>query len=94
MVKKHTPKQGWAGKLMNAGLIALGFSRVIEIIATRLTARAPQFIPADIVHDATFGLADGNFDLNAGLRMYTPAAGAIALGKLKQYLMRKFPVRR
>ncbi len=46
-----------------------------------------------IVRESTFGLSQGRFDLDAGLAMYTPVGAAIGLGKLKQYLMRHFPVR-
>ncbi len=91
---KKSRKQGTVSKLMNIGLIALSFSRVIEIIAVRLAHGASQHIAADIIHDATFGLADGNFDMAAGMRMYLPAGGAVALGYLKSYALRKWPVRK
>ncbi len=88
--RRRRGKQGLFSKALNASLIALGFSRVISILVspaaidTKMTA---------IINGATFGLATGKFNLDIGLRMYTPAGAAIALGTLKTFLMRKFPVR-
>lgn len=90
MVKKHSSKQGLFSKAINAALIALGFSNVIKIA---IGPGTPAQKIDHIVVDATFGLSRGKFDLKAGLEMYTPGAAAIGLGKLKQYLMRHFPVR-
>ncbi len=77
-------------KAINAGLIALGFSDVIKIA---IGPGTPTQKIDHIIQDATFGLSKGKFDLKSGLEMYTPGAAAIGLGKLKQYLMRHFPVR-
>ncbi len=89
--KNKTRKQGWVSKILNAGLIALGFSGVIK----PLIALGPTPAALDvIIRDATFGLSEGKFNLSLGLRMYTPAGAAAALGFLKSYLMRKFPIRR
>ncbi len=88
--KKRGRRQGLFSKALNASLVALGFSRVISILVspaaidTKMTA---------IINGATFGLATGSFNLGVGLQMYTPAGAAIALGELKKFLMRKFPVR-
>lgn len=89
--KKKSRRQGLFSKALNVGLIALGFSRVLGILFTGASAgdKANQ-----IIRESTFGLSEGSFDLNAGLLMYTPVAGAFALGTLKQFLMKKFPVRR
>ncbi len=88
--KKKPSKQGLLSKVMNIGLIALGFSRVLGILFTSASV-GDKF--AQIQREATFGLSQGKFDLNAGLAMYAPAGAAIGLGKLKKYLMRHFPVR-
>ncbi len=88
--KKKGRRQGMLSKAINAALIALGFSRVLTIIfgGGDLKTKMDR-----IITGATFGLSKGKFDLHAGLVMYTPAGAAIGLGKLKQYLMKKFPVR-
>ncbi len=92
--KKKSRRQGLFSKAINIGLIALGFSRVI----THLTSGASvDQITGAIIRESTFGLAnplgESQFDLQAGLQMYAPGAAAIGLGKLKQFLMKKFPVR-
>ncbi len=92
--KKGRRRQGLFSKAINAGLIALGFSRVL----THLLSGQPfNLISAAIIREATFGLAnplgESQFDLNAGLQMYAPGAAALGLGTLKKFLMKKFPVR-
>ncbi len=89
--KKNGGRQGMVSKAINIGLIALGFSRVIEIIITPMTWKSRLSL---IRTGATFGLSEGKFDWPAGLAMYTPGGAAIALGGLKSYLLKKFPVRR
>ncbi len=88
--KKKRSRQGLFSKAINIGLIALGFSRVLGIL---FTGASPGAKMDQIVREGTFGLSQGKFDLDAGLAMYTPVGAAIGLGKLKQYLMRHFPVR-
>ncbi len=88
--KKKSGRQGFFSKAINAALIALGFSNVIKIV---IGPGTPTQKIDHIIVDATFGLSRGKFDLKAGLAMYTPGGAAIGLGKLKQYLMRHFPVR-
>ncbi len=91
--KKRSRRQGMVSKAINIGLIALGFSRVIEIlIDPKFGSISNKF--KVIQRDATFGLSEGKFNMKAGLRMYTPAGAAVGLGTLKSYLMKKFPVRR
>ncbi len=89
--KRKRSKQGLLSKVINTGLVAFGFSRVLTLLFAHGFSQASV---TAITREATFGLSSGSFDLNAGLRMYTPAGGAAALGYLKSYLMRKFPVRR
>ncbi len=84
-------KQGLFSKAINIGLIALGFSRVLTHLFTPQPFEAKMKV---IIKESTFGLSEGKFDLAAGLAMYTPGGAAIALGTLKSYLMKKFPVRR
>ncbi len=84
--KKGRKRQGLFSKVANIGIIALGFSRVIEL------ALGGKF--QTIINEATFDLAaGGKFNLNSGLRLYAPAGAAIGLGMLKKFLMKKFPVR-
>ncbi len=82
---KKTSRQGLFSKVSNALIIAFSFQRVLFLAFQR------RF--KDIVTEATFGLSEGKFDWKAGVRMYAPVGGGIALGKLKQYLMKHFPVR-
>ncbi len=96
MVKKRKPrgKQSLLSKAKNLGLIALGASRLLGILFTgaSMAEKAEQ-----ILREATFGLGDPSgpkFDLNAGLLMYAPVGGALALGTFLNFLLRKFPVRR
>ncbi len=88
--KKKSRRQGLFSKAINAGLIFLGFSNVIKIA---IGPGTPTQKLDHIIVDATFGLSRGKFDLKAGLEMYTPVGAAVGLGKLKQYLMKHFPVR-
>ncbi len=90
--KRKRGKQGIASKLMNAGLILLGFSRVLEVLFDPRFGKLPAKL-AKIKEEATFGLSEGRFNFKQGLRMYTPAGAAIGLGQLKSYLLKKFPVR-
>ncbi len=87
--KKGRRRQGLCSKIANALLVGLTFARPIQLILSQGASAAMPII----IKEATFGLSDGAFDLNAGLRMYTPAGAALALGKLKGYAMRHFPVR-
>ncbi len=92
---KKSRRQGMFSKAINASLIALGFADPIVIMLGPGTLKAKV---DHIINDATFGLVrfDGSkskFNLASGLAMYTPGGAAIGLGKLKQYLMRHFPVR-
>ncbi len=95
MAKKKTRgrRQGLFSKAINIGLILLGFSRPIAILLDPQQGKFANKANV-IIREATFGLSEGSFKLDAGLKMYTPALGAIALGTLKSFLMRKFPVRR
>ncbi len=89
--KKKRSKQSLVSKAINTALIALGFSRPL----VWLFGGAPLREAVDgIMDEATFGLSKGKFSLDKGLRMYSPVGAAVALGKLKSYLMRQFPVRR
>lgn len=87
--KKRRRRQGLFSKVTNMLLIALAFARPLQLIFTQGAANAVPII----LKEATFGLSAGSFDLNAGLQMYAPAGAAFALGKLKQFAMKRFPVR-
>ncbi len=89
--KKKGGRQGLFSKALNVGLIVLGFSRVIEHLMAPADFKTKM---RAIKRDATFGLSEGKFNLQNGLSMYTPGVAAIALGSLKSYLLKKFPVRR
>ncbi len=92
MAKKNQQrrKQGIVSKIKNALLLVLGLARPIQIVsALGFTTQAAN----QIIHDSTFGLSSGSFDLQAGLRMYTPPAAALATGKLINYLLKRFPIR-
>ncbi len=88
--KRSRRRQGIVSKILNGSLIALGFARPIQLFFARGLKGALPII----IREATFGLSEGKFNLRLGLRMYTPAGAAAALGFLKSFLMKKFPVRR
>ncbi len=90
--KGRRRKQGLFSKVINMALIALAFARPLQLFFFNLGGDLAGAAKV-IVQEATFGLSEGTFDLNAGLRMYTPAVGAFALGKMKSFAMRHFPVR-
>ncbi len=87
--KSRSRRQGWFSKILNIGIILLGLSRPISIIVRKPNAAGLQ----DIINESTFGLAQGKFDMKAGLKFYTPGGAAAGLGALKSYLLKKFPVR-
>ncbi len=90
--RKTGRRQGWVSKGLNIGLILLGFSRPIQHLVALVRGRSDALDA--LTYEATFGLTSGKFDWKAGLRMYSPAGASVALGFLKSYLMKKFPVRR
>ncbi len=87
--KKKSRRQGIVSKIMNIALIALTFARPIQLFV----ARGKDALPI-IIREATFGLSEGKFKLADGLKMYTPAGAAAALGYLKSYAIKRFPVRK
>lgn len=89
---KKKSRQSLMSKAMNAGLIVLGFSRPLQHLWAFVSGRSDAL--ESLQYEATFGLSGGTLDLAAGGRMYAPAGSAAALGYLKSYLLRKFPVRR
>lgn len=89
--KKKSRKQGMVSKIVNIGGIAIGLSRIIEIVMNNLGS--PAQIPVHIINGATFGLAAGSFDMEQGVRFYTPLAGAYGYRKFMTFLLRRFPVR-
>ncbi len=87
--KKRRGRQGIVSKVLNIALIALTFARPIQLFFARGMKGALPII----IREATFGLSEGKFRLADGLKMYTPAGAAAALGYLKSYALKKFPVR-
>ncbi len=87
--KKRGRRQGLFSKISNALLIVFAFSRPLTVLMN-----SPNKAGVDLItEEATFGLSAGSFNLAAGMQIYGPAIGAVALGTLKSYLIRKFPVR-
>ncbi len=87
--KRKRSKQGLFSKLSNIALTLFAFSRPISVFLNNPSMAAVELI----AEEATFGLTKGTFNLQAGFSMYAPVGGAIALGTLKSYISRKFPVR-
>lgn len=90
--KGKTRRQGWASKLLNAVGIAIGFARPIMIVFNNFAN--PGNILPKMLSGLTFGLSEGSFQLDEGLKMYSPVGAAVGYGAFKSYLMRKFPIRR
>ncbi len=94
--KKKGGRQGWMSKIVNIALWGVTFARPI-IIA--VGSGSPQAKFEKVIREATFGIVReggqvGKFNLNEGLAMYAPGGAALALGQLKKYAARHFPVRR
>ncbi len=88
--KKKRGKQGAFSKIINIIGIVIGFARPIQIlIETGFTTASLQ----KMIRGLSFGLSDGQFALQAGLRMYTPVVGALGYREFTKFLMRRFPVR-
>ncbi len=78
-------------KVINAGLTLLAFSRVLTHL---FTAQPFEEKVRVIIKEAMFGLTEGAFDLQAGAQMYGPVGAAAALGFIRSYVTKHFPVRR
>jgi len=88
--KKKSRRQGLFSKAVNVGLIALTFSEAIRIWLSGSPIRTKV---AETLQAYTgFGL-DGSFVPERLIRGYAPAGAAFALGFLKKFAMRRFPVR-
>ncbi len=88
--KKGRKRQGLFSKAINIFGFVIGLARPIQIfVETGFTSASVQ----RMIRGLTFGFSDGEFALDAGLKMYTPVGGAIGYRELTKYLMRHFPVR-
>ncbi len=88
--KKKRGKQGMFSKIINAIGIVIGFARPIQIVMeTGFTGASLQ----RMIRGLSFGLSDGQFALQTGLKMYTPVVGALGYREFTKFLMRRFPVR-
>lgn len=76
-------------KLLNVAGILIGLSRPIELFLSN----APDFAAKSLLRELTFGLSEGSFDLNTGLRVYAPVGAAVGFRQITKYLIRHFPVR-
>ncbi len=93
--KRGRRKQGLFSKLANVALILLAFSTPIRIAFGSGSMETKIGI---ITRQSTFGLVRtlggaSQFDLGEGLQFYGPMGAAFALGAVKTFIMRKFPVR-
>ncbi len=94
--KKNGGRQGWFSKLANIALWGVTFARPIAIA---MGSGSPKAKFEKVIREATFGIVVeggqiGKFNLKEGLAMYAPGGAALALGQLKKYAARHFPVRR
>ncbi len=95
--KKKGGRQGLFSKVINILLLALTFSRPIQIMAFQPGNLQQKM--RTLVRDLTFGMVDtagtvGRFSLSEGLRMWAPPAAAAGLGILKRYALKHYPVRK
>ncbi len=88
--KNRRRRQGLLSKAINVGLVALSFARPLEILFSKVPIATKI---QQILRGATFGLSEGTFALESGLAMYSPVGAAAALGFVKKYALRHFPVR-
>lgn len=78
-------------KAINVGLIALAFSPLIRIWIFGGGGIAEK---AGATQRAYTGIGlDGTFDINRLKEGWLPAGTAVAIGFLKKFLMKRFPVR-
>ncbi len=89
--KRNGSKQGMFSKAVNIGILALGMSRILEIIFNNLGN--PSAIPTLIIRGATAGLSTGSFSLKEGVRFYGPPASAAVVKGVFSWLRKKNPVR-
>ncbi len=88
--KKKRGRQSAVSKLLNIFGIIIGFARPIQILVdTGFTSSSLQRILSGL----TFGLDQGKFRLNAGLKMYAPVGAALGYRQFTKFLLRSFPVR-
>ncbi len=89
--KRKRSRQSTFSKVVNIGLIALGMSRVLELVFNNLGN--PGAIPDRLISGATFHLAQGSFIMEEGAKFYGAPAAAISTGLVLKFLRKKFPVR-
>lgn len=89
--KKGRKRQGWFSKAINIGGVLIGLSGIViePLVASGFTTAALK----SMLRRLTFGLSEGTFNLDAGLRGYGPVGAAVGYRELTKYLMRHFPVR-
>ena len=77
--KRRRRKTSLVTKAINIGVLALAFSRVIDLFLKTSPATAASVL----TKEATFGLSGGGgFNLNQGLQLYGPMIGAVVLKKV------------
>ncbi len=91
--KKGRKRQGLFSKAINIGLTALAFARPLELILSASGRGAFSETAKVIIREASFGLSDGAFNLETGLRMYAPVGAALGLHELKKFASKHFPTR-
>lgn len=90
--KNRRGKQSMVSKAANIGLLALSFARPIRMLITGNFRYFWSLGSDGLVHEATFGLSSGAFDLQAGAQLYGPSVAAAALFQIKKYAMKHYRV--
>ncbi len=91
--KKKRGKQGIVSKVLNGLLLALAFARPLERAFAGQWSYFTTVQQGSLVDEATFGLVSGKFSLAAGAKLYGPAGASAALGYIKSWAMRRYPIR-
>ncbi len=89
--KQRRGRQSLASKALNGLGIAIGLSRIIEIVIRNFGN--PANILPRIISGATGGLSEGSFDITEAIRFYVPMAATIPYAVFKSHIIKKFPMR-
>ncbi len=92
--KKKGGRQGVVSKVINISLIALALAPAITRAFKGRWGAIIRGYTAGLAGNPQEGVAPGKFDMKLLAEFYAPVGGAVALGFLKSYLLKKFPVRR
>jgi len=84
-------KQSLGTTAVNITTLAIGASDII--FRFQENPSNPAAALQNLAHDYSFGLKDGHFDWEAGIRAFGPIIGAIGFKKGVGFLLKRAPVK-